>query len=96
MAQVAASKKSIEDFKANLANGGVRPTMFEAAITFPEMVYEDSTLTNQKFTFLCKAATLPGSNIGFIDVPFRGRKLKVSGDRTFNDWSVTILSLIHI
>ena len=26
----------------------------------------------------------------FVEVPFRGRKLKVSGDRTFEDWTVTV------
>ena len=46
----------------------------------------------EKSTFLVKASTLPGSNIGMIDVPFRGRRLKVSGDRTFNDWQTTIFN----
>jgi len=101
------SKKSIEDFKSNLANGGVRPTMFEVQITFPTLVTgagnanegNSSTAGNprpgaaeltEKSTFLVKASSLPGSNIGMIEVPFRGRRLKVAGDRTFNDWNTTI------
>ena len=113
------SRKSIEDFKSNLANGGVRPTMFEVQIVFPKILtttftmgdftegniqnaFDDGTdrgegksspaeLT-EKSTFLVKAATLPGSQIGMIEVPFRGRRLKVSGDRTFSDWQTTIFN----
>ena len=85
-----AFQKSIEDFKAVLQGGGVRPTMFQVEMTFPDTVVPDSTQATQEGTFLIKAAQLPASNVGFIDVPFRGRKLKVSGDRSFEDWSVTV------
>ena len=96
------SKRSIEDFKSNLANGGVRPTMFEVQITFPQIISGgadnnnsargDNNEFSNKSIFLVKGATLPGSQIGVINVPFRGRKLKVSGDRTFADWETTIFS----
>ena len=43
-------------------------------------------------SFLCKAANLPASTIGVIEVPFRGRQLKIAGDRTFEPWTVTILN----
>ena len=45
-----------------------------------------------KAKFLVKASTMPGSQIGVINVPFRGRQLKVSGDRQFADWSTTVLN----
>lgn len=86
------SKRSIEEFKSNLANGGVRPTMFEVSITFPAILRVDLQDLTQKSIFLVKGATLPGSQIGVIEVPFRGRKMKVSGDRTFADWETTIFS----
>ena len=41
---------------------------------------------------MCKAATLPASNIANIDVPFRGRIFKVAGDRTIDPWTVTIIN----
>ena len=91
MAQVV-SRKSIENFKSALANGGVRPTMFSVEITFPQIVVNNQSELNEKALFLVKAATLPGSQIGIIDVPFRGRKLKVSGDRNFADWQTTIVN----
>jgi len=91
MAQVV-SRKSIENFKSALANGGVRPTMFSVEITFPQIVVNNQAELSEKALFLVKAATLPGSQIGIIDVPFRGRKLKVSGDRNFADWQTTIVN----
>ena len=27
-----------------------------------------------------------------IDIPFRGRQLKIAGDRTFDDWSITVIN----
>jgi len=45
-----------------------------------------------KMEFLCKAASLPASTIGTIEVPFRGRILKIPGDRTFAEWQLTILN----
>jgi hypothetical protein len=44
------------------------------------------------FYFFCKAASLPEDSIGVVEVPFMGRKFKVHGDRTFNEWSITILN----
>jgi len=86
------SQRSIEDFKAVLQGGGVRPTMFEVEMTFPETVVPDPTLATNEGTFLIKAASLPASNVGVINVPFRGRQLKVSGDRTFADWNITVVN----
>jgi hypothetical protein len=40
---------------------------------------------------LCKSAALPGSNLGVIEVPFRGRTVKIAGDRTFDTWSPTFI-----
>lgn len=85
-----AFQKSIEDFKAVLQGGGVRPTMFQVEMTFPETVVADSSQATLEGTFLIQAAQLPGSTVGNIPVPFRGRKLKVSGDRNFDDWSITV------
>jgi hypothetical protein len=41
---------------------------------------------------MCRAAQLPASTIGVVEVPFRGRMLKIAGDRTFEPWTVTIMN----
>ncbi|GAF84896.1 unnamed protein product [marine sediment metagenome] len=47
---------------------------------------------SRKLQFLCKAASLPAQSIGVISIPFRGRQLKIAGDRTFAEWSITIIN----
>ena len=82
--------RSIEEFKSVLQGGGVRPTMFQVEMTFPLGTVSEQVGTDQESTFLIKASQLPGSTVNSIDVPFRGRKLKVSGDRVFDDWPITV------
>ena len=93
-----ANLKKISDFKTRLAGGGARPNLFEVNIpSFPDAALAsgavwDNTEAKADFRFLCKAAALPASNNGVIDVPFRGRILKVAGDRTFDTWTVTVIN----
>lgn len=44
----------------------------------------------ENFTFKCKAAPLPPAQVDKIPVSFLNRKYNVAGDRTFDDWTVTI------
>lgn len=82
--------RTITDFKSKLQGGAARPNLFEVSIpTFPPNV---SGWDDETFNFLCKTAALPASNIASIDVPFRGRILKVAGDRTFDVWTVTVIN----
>ena len=70
---------------------GVKPNMFLIHINFPQSIAlqtEDQQLTN----ILCKSAALPGSNLGVIEVPFRGRTVKIAGDRTFDTWTATFFN----
>ena len=32
------------------------------------------------------------SNVSSISIPFRGRQLKVAGDRTFDEWTITVIN----
>lgn len=78
----------IDDFVAKLKGGGARPNLFRVIINYPSFAQGDVELTS----FMCKGATLPASTIGQILIPFRGRQLKIAGDRTFEDWDVTIIN----
>jgi hypothetical protein len=78
----------VDDFKAKLKGGGARPNLFKATINFPGYANGDVEITS----FLCEAAQLPGSTMGVITIPFRGRQLKLAGDRTFDTWSPTIIN----
>jgi hypothetical protein len=83
--------RTISDFKAKMTGGGARPNLFEVVLQFPLSAPTD-TDTLQKSRFLVKAAALPASNITPIEVPFRGRTLKIAGDRTFDTWTITVLN----
>jgi len=97
MAQI--PTRGISAFKSKLIGGGARPNLFEVDITFPTAVNlgvqgdgGSGAFDSENFRFLCKTAALPGSNVTPIEVPFRGRTLKVAGDRTIEPWSVTVIN----
>ena len=83
--------RTISDFKSKLTGGGARANLFEVVLTFPDLAQPPTDVLD-KSRFLVKAARLPASNIQQIDVPFRGRILKIAGDRTFDSWSITVIN----
>ena len=83
--------RTISDFKSKLTGGGARPNLFEVELAFPSTVAVENDVL-QKARFLVKAAALPASTIANIDIPFRGRVLKVAGDRTFETWTITVIN----
>ena len=83
--------RTISDFKSKLTGGGARANLFEVVLTFPDIV-QPATDVLDKSRFLVKGARLPASNIAQIEVPFRGRALKIAGDRTFDSWTVTVIN----
>ena len=85
--------RKITDFKSKLTGGGARSNLFEVELAFPSAVsVEGLNDILNKARFLVKTAALPASNIAPIEIPFRGRVLKIAGDRTFDTWSITVLN----
>jgi len=78
---------SINEFKSQLVGGGARPTLFEVRLTNPV-----TSVADFKIPFMVKAAQLPGSTLGSYTVPYFGRQIKYAGDRTFEDWTVTVIN----
>ena len=83
--------RTISNFKSKLTGGGARANLFEVVLTFPDVAQPDSAVLD-KARFLVKGANLPASNVAQIEVPFRGRILKIAGDRTFDTWTVTVIN----
>ena len=84
---------NIIDFKTKL-NGGVRPNLYQVDIDFPERAIgalngatKGSLMGETRY--LCRSTSLPTHSQGLIEVPFRGRFLKIPGDRTFEAWTAT-------
>lgn len=70
---------------------GARPNQFIVNIDFPGLELAEGGKTG-KHSILCKGASLPASTIGIAEVPFRGRTIKLSGDRTYATWSATYIA----
>ena len=80
---------NVSNFLNNIKQG-VKSNLFLVEFQWPSVVSDgpDNDLANM----LCKSAALPASNLGVIEVPFRGRTVKIAGDRTFDTWTVTIIN----
>ena len=74
---------NINSFQTRLAGDGARPNLFQVSIP---------SLGVDNLSFLCKAAQLPGSTLGVVEVPYFGRALKLAGNRTFAEWTVTVIN----
>lgn len=78
----------VNEFKAKLQGAGARPNLFRVTLNFPSYANGDVELAS----FMCKAATLPQSQLGEVQLNYRGRQIFFPGDRTFEPWEVTIIN----
>ena len=83
------ASNNISSFAGQFLKGGIRPHLFEVNGNI-------GPFADEKIPFLIKAAQLPASTLGLIEVPYRGRKIKVPGDRTFAEWTITVLADGHM
>ena len=85
---------NLNSFKSKIGYG-IRPNLFMVQVTDLEDNLDDSAKvkgTDAYFTFFCRSAGIPASTIGTVEVPFRGRVIKLPGDRTFESWTVTVMA----
>lgn len=73
---------NVNEFRGALINGGARPSLFQVQIL---QLGVDTR-------FMIQAAQIPASVVGVVDVPYFGRKVRVAGDRTYEDWQVTVIN----
>jgi hypothetical protein len=85
----------INDFISKIGQG-TKPNMFAIDIVWPTDLGSGNASPSgddkDLVDLLCKSAALPASALGVIEVPFRGRTVKISGDRTFDTWSPTFFN----
>ena len=79
----------IDDFKANLLGGGARTNQFRVTITPPVGI--SIGLDVRRTSFLCSATSLPQTELGTVELKYRGRTINIAGDRVAaNTWSTTL------
>jgi hypothetical protein len=81
---------NVNEFRSQMVGDGARPNLFEVSMPFPGFSAPGNA--QQKLTFMCKTAQLPGSTIGSVPVQYFGRELKFAGNRTFQDWTIQIIN----
>lgn len=81
---------NINEFRSQMQGDGARPNLFEVQMPFPAFALPGNAQT--KLTFMCKTAQLPGSTLGIVPVQYFGRELKFPGNRTFADWTITVIN----
>jgi hypothetical protein len=77
-------------FRAQLQGDGARPNLFEIQMPFPALISPGNA--QQKLTFMARASSLPGISMGITPVFYFGREIKLAGNTTFADWSITVLN----
>jgi hypothetical protein len=80
---------NISEFRSQMVRDGARPNLFEVQMNFPAFSNPGAA---QKLTFMCKSASLPGSTVNPIPVFYFGREIKLAGNRSFPEWTITIIN----
>ena len=73
---------NVDTFKKSF-DGGSRPNRFLVTGTIPPPNGGDID------GMVVRAASMPAVNVGIMRVPFRGRIVKIPGDRTYDEWTMT-------
>ena len=88
------SSLNIQDFMSKgLIYGGARPSLFQVYMSLPPNIgLPNVGAISEKIAFTCRAASLPSNDVAPVEVGFFGRKIKLAGDRTYPDWTITIMN----
>jgi hypothetical protein len=73
---------------AGLPLGGARPSLFSVIVDTPSGVPN----VGSRISFTCRAAQIPQSTVGVIEQAYYGRRIKIAGTRSFQNWRVDILN----
>ena len=79
---------NITEFKARLGAGGARPNQFRVLLGFPSYV----TGADPSYSLLVTGAAVPASTVNPAILQYRGREVKLAGERIFDPWTVTIVN----
>src|SRR6056300_1691670 len=82
---------SVDEFKARLTGGGARGNLFQITLANPRGGL-GVNLDIDFASFMCESGQLPASTVNTIEIPFRGRQLKIAGDRVFEPWTVSVIN----
>jgi len=73
---------NVGEFKSNF-DGGSRSNRF--------LIQGDIGGNGDVNSIVVKAGSVPAVTLGILRVPFRGRVVKIPGDRTYEEWTFTVM-----
>ena len=79
----------VSTFKDKMTGDGARPNLFKVSLTGATSYFTSSGLEAE---FFIRASSIPGATLGQVVVPYFGREVKFAGNRTFADWTVTVIN----
>ena len=79
----------ISKFKGLLGAGGARPTQFRVILPFPGFV---GSVPDTEYSLLVTGAALPASTVNPTIIQYRGREVKLAGERIFDPFTITIVN----
>lgn len=72
---------NIDSIRNAFQNGDfARPNLFEVEIPY----------LGRDLNVKCRGASLPAGILDQIEVSYQNRKIKIAGDRTFEEWTITV------
>ena len=74
-----------------------RPNLFQVTMaTLPAALGGNGTNSAnapaRRLSFMARAAQIPGSSVGVVPMFYFGREIKLAGNRTFPEWTVTVIN----
>lgn len=79
---------NVSEFKSKLGAGGARPNQFLVELAFPTYV----TNPPVDMSIMVTGAALPGSTVNPAVIQYRGREVKLAGERIFDPWTITVVN----
>ena len=81
---------SISNFKQQLSGGGARPNQFEVLFSWPTAVGAAQPTNDARL--LVSGAAIPASNVNPVITQYRGREVKMAGERKCATFTVTMIN----
>lgn len=80
---------NVQSFRSSLKLDGARPNLFEFTMATGRVGIAD---IGEELKFKCRVAQIPEDNLGMIPVTYFGREIKIAGNRTFPELTVTVIN----
>ena len=82
---------NVAEFRSQLQYDGARPNLFSVSMPFPALVTNGSGAQSE-ITYMARTSQLPGMTNGTVPLFYFGREVKLAGNRTFPDWTLTVIN----